>query len=213
MTIEFINSVFTSILSKSLLAIFLSFYLIFTHSFVFKFLINRSTIFLAAMVPISVLLITQAISQDLYLSLGLIGALSIVRYRAPVKSHYELAFIFVLVGIGVIGGVNPFYAIFLTFIISLLPFLYLVGSHYLPSMKNEDMRFNSNGRVELNISFITADKNKLNIKPKNGKLIRVDYDYASKSSSALFTFDCLDDVQKYLDKLNMKPLSVSIANN
>ena len=94
-----------------------------------------------------------------------------------------------------------------------MPFLYLVFSIYLPSMKNEDMRFNSNGRVELNISFITADKNKLNIKPKNGKIIRLDYDYSSNSSSALFTFDCLDDAQNYSDKLTIKPLSVSIANN
>ena len=47
------------------------------------------------------MIITSVISSNLALSLGMIGALSIVRYRTPIKSVYELALLFFLITLGV----------------------------------------------------------------------------------------------------------------
>ena len=56
------------------------------------------------------------------LSLGLIDALSIVRFRTPVKSSYELALIFVLITAGVVGAISlPGAIIFVTTIILIAP--------------------------------------------------------------------------------------------
>ncbi len=92
------------------------------------------------MLPVIILILTQAISTNLYLSLGLIGALSIVRYRTPVKSQYELAYLFALIAIGIVSGVNPMYAILLTFILLLLPIVYELILKFFPGISSE-LRF------------------------------------------------------------------------
>ena len=67
--------------------------------------------FVALIIPSAVLTITWVISSNLALSLGMIGALSIVRFRNPVKSPFELTTFFVYIVIGVAAGVELNYAI------------------------------------------------------------------------------------------------------
>ena len=62
------------------------------HSFYYRYLLAKNFIFVSLLLPTMVLLVTKVIATNLYLSLGMIGALSIVRYRTPVKSQYELTF-------------------------------------------------------------------------------------------------------------------------
>ena len=56
-------------------------------------------------------LITEVISSNIALSLGMVGALSIVRFRTPVKSPLELVNYFMLITIGIVLNANPNYAI------------------------------------------------------------------------------------------------------
>jgi len=58
------------------------------------------------LLPIISLVISSIIKDDIALSLGMIGALSIVRFRNPVKSPFELVMFFALVTLGVCAGVN-----------------------------------------------------------------------------------------------------------
>ena len=57
--------------------------------------------------PITSLVITKVISGNIALSLGMVGALSIVRFRHPVKSPLELAIYFLLVTIGISVNTSP----------------------------------------------------------------------------------------------------------
>lgn len=59
--------------------------------------------------------ITKVISGDIALSLGMVGALSIIRFRTPIKNPLELVVYFLLLTIGIANTVNPFYGIILTF--------------------------------------------------------------------------------------------------
>ena len=52
------------------------------------------------------LLITSVIKDDIALSLGMIGALSIVRFRNPVKSPFELVMFFALMSLGIVCSVS-----------------------------------------------------------------------------------------------------------
>ena len=63
---------------------------------------------------------TKVISNNIALSLGMVGALSIVRFRNPVKNSLELVIYFALIAIGIASGVNSFYAILLGILISFL---------------------------------------------------------------------------------------------
>ena len=148
-------------LSKCLLVIVLSLIFYSAHSKVFEYLKNKGSIFLTLMLPIIILVVTQTISTNLYLSLGLIGALSIVRYRTPVKSQYELAYIFGLIGIGIVAGVNPVYAIVLTIFLSILPPIYLLTKKLFPKIKNLDFKNDSDGLIEMNI-ITTPEKDIIN---------------------------------------------------
>ena len=58
------------------------------------------------LLPPITFVITNVISNNLALSLGMIGALSIVRFRSPVKNPFELVIFFALITIGISFGVN-----------------------------------------------------------------------------------------------------------
>ena len=67
-------------------------------------------------------IITTIIAGNIALSLGMIGALSIVRFRNPVKNPFELTIFFGLLTLGITAGVNLKYAILLSLIIILVCF-------------------------------------------------------------------------------------------
>ena len=58
------------------------------------------------LLPNIALIITSVIKDDIALSLGMIGALSIVRFRNPVKSPFELVMFFALMTLGIVCSVS-----------------------------------------------------------------------------------------------------------
>lgn len=73
-----------------------------------------------ALLPVITMIITTLIAGNLALSLGMIGALSIVRFRNPVKSPLELVIYFALITIGIGSAVNFKLSIILTIIINVV---------------------------------------------------------------------------------------------
>ena len=63
------------------------------------------------LLPIITFVITKTISGNIALSLGMIGALSIVRFRHPVKSALELIIYFDLITLGIATSVRTKWAI------------------------------------------------------------------------------------------------------
>ena len=66
------------------------------------------------MLPVITLSITHIISGNIALALGMVGALSIVRFRNPVKNPFELVVFFLLITVGIIMSVKIKYGILLT---------------------------------------------------------------------------------------------------
>jgi hypothetical protein len=65
------------------------------------------------LLPIITFAITKVISNNIALSLGMVGALSIVRFRNPVKNPLELSIYFLLISYGITFSVNIKYGILL----------------------------------------------------------------------------------------------------
>ena len=91
--------------------------------------------------PPAMSVISWTISGNLGLSLGMIGALSIVRFRTPVKSPIELVFYFVLIVIGISITVAPIYT-FLIFVLTCIAplffkYLFNLGDGYYEFSENE----------------------------------------------------------------------------
>ena len=58
---------------------------------------SNSSIILFGLLPVATFAITSVISDNIALSLGMVGALSIVRFRNPVRSPTELTAYFILI--------------------------------------------------------------------------------------------------------------------
>ena len=66
---------------------------------------KQKTYFLVILLlPIITMSITKVISTNVALSLGLVGALSIVRFRHPVRTSVELTIFFLLISSGIIAS-------------------------------------------------------------------------------------------------------------
>ena len=75
-------------------------------------------------IAITTMLVIMIVKSSLALSLGLVGALSIIRFRTPIKEPEELAYLFLAIAIGIGTGANHPVAT-AVIVISLLIFLAL----------------------------------------------------------------------------------------
>ena len=88
--------------------------------------LNDREYFSDIFVPLAIIttLVITVIKFSLALSLGLVGALSIVRFRAAIKEPEELVYLFFIIGIGLANGANQFLvSIICTFFIILVLFI------------------------------------------------------------------------------------------
>jgi len=69
--------------------------------------------------PLIVYVITMVIAGNIALSLGMVGALSIVRFRNPVRSPLELAAYFCAITLGIAAGVSLIWVAYLIISITL----------------------------------------------------------------------------------------------
>lgn len=67
---------------------------------------TRSFFFTLILMPPAVAMIMMAIGSNIALSLGLVGALSIIRFRTVIKDTRDMTFLFVAIGIGLTAGAN-----------------------------------------------------------------------------------------------------------
>ena len=74
------------------------------------------------------ILVINVIQSSIALSLGLVGALSIVRFRTPVKEAEELVFIFLAIAIGL--GLGARYIMITSVAFTLATFIIFFLSKY-----------------------------------------------------------------------------------
>ena len=91
------------------------------------------------LLPSITMIITILISGNLALSLGMIGALSIVRFRNPVKSPLELVLFFALITIGIGCAVNFKLSILLTLMINIFIVTFFKIDNYFLKNKNKSI--------------------------------------------------------------------------
>ena len=72
------------------------------------------------LLPVITLVVTKVITGNIALSLGMIGALSIVRFRNPVKNPFELVMFFALITIGISMAVNIKFGVLLAVTIDIV---------------------------------------------------------------------------------------------
>jgi len=129
---------------------------------------SKNQLFVSVLLSPSILVITWAISNDLALSLGMIGALSIVRFRNPVKNPAELSIYFVYIVIGVAGSVYYQYAIAIwaialatPMIVSVLSKIKPIGNATRSDSTGLVAHFQTEGNLNNIIGSVKLDKNQI----------------------------------------------------
>ena len=90
-----------------------------------KWIRTKSHTFTIVFLPIITYVITSVISGNLALSLGMVGALSIIRFRNPVRSPLELTIYFMAITMGIAASVSLKWSFLLVVVIcGLTVFLY-----------------------------------------------------------------------------------------
>ena len=125
----FLNSNIQIDFGNFILAIILSSILAYFVKFVYIKVsrgLNDKEHFSEIFVPLAIIttLVITVVKFSLALSLGLVGALSIVRFRAAIKEPEELVYLFFIIGIGLANGANQFLVAIIATLITLL-ILYL----------------------------------------------------------------------------------------
>ena len=80
-----------------------------------KWVVTYAHTFTIVALPVITFVITSVISGNIALSLGMVGALSIVRFRNPVRSPLELCVYFAAITMGISASVNIKWLIFFVF--------------------------------------------------------------------------------------------------
>ena len=184
-----------------------------THSyFLNPYLINQNTFLTSLMIPPITLVITTVISTNLFLSLGMIGALSIVRYRTPVKSQYELALLFGLITIGIAGGVNFEYSVGLFVFLACLAPLYWGGRKFLPRIFPSEVG-DATGNVDLLVLVSGDIAQNIELLDVGGKLISIDTSNSEnrKETNIHLQFPNMDAALKAQSKISGRSNILSLS--
>lgn len=112
-------------------------------AFILRYLFNTKTIFssnqISSVIPllsIITFLVISVVKSSLALSLGLVGALSIIRFRTPIKNPEELIYLFMALSLGIGFGANQILITLLVFVVFIcIMFFYNKKSSI---KKNED---------------------------------------------------------------------------
>jgi uncharacterized membrane protein YhiD involved in acid resistance len=108
---------------------------------------TRSFFLTIMLVPSIVAMIMMAIGSNIALSLGLVGSLSVIRFRTVIKDPKDMAFLFLAIGIGLTCGATAWMvAVIGTFMISVVVVLMSKIGHDKPSSGDYILIFRSDKR-------------------------------------------------------------------
>jgi len=167
------------------------------------------------LLPAIAYVISTIIAGNIALSLGMIGALSIVRFRNPVKSPFELVLFFGLLTLGITASVSPLWSSLLLSVIIAVIFGIEIIQKICMKFNVTFYSLSFNEGIELNILEIDSSesilileenpnlKSKLYIKEENTFYYK--FGFQDKKS--------LDELVKTIDKLdNVKRIDIEYIN-
>ena len=124
--------------------------------------LNDKDYFSDTFIPLAIIttLVITVIKFSLALSLGLVGALSIVRFRAAIKEPEELVYLFFIISIGLANGANQF---LLSIIATIIILIFLFIRNIYKNKNNSNGSLISDSNI-LSVSILKNDKKNIDEK-------------------------------------------------
>jgi uncharacterized membrane protein YhiD involved in acid resistance len=178
--------------------------------------LNDREYFSDIFIPLAIIttLVITVIKFSLALSLGLVGALSIVRFRAAIKEPEELVYLFFIIGIGLANGANQFLvSIICTFFIIIILFS---KKYYDDKKKNKNFSDSSVNVMQIEIMDDKDGIEKVieNLKSETLYLKLKSFRVEKNISQYVFWFDVgkdrINTFMKAVEKLKTNKENISI---
>ena len=201
------NISITDFLINSIVIIILSVLLEITYVKCARTISNRrqfAGVFL--LIAFTTMLIITIVKSSLALSLGLVGALSIVRFRAAIKEPEELAYLFFAISIGLGLGANQTIIVVEAFVIGLI----IIWGRYLIKIKsnyqNLYLNFTSkSGKVKVDdvTAIVKEIFGKSNLKRYDENDSRFEISFVVDSSNPVQLQQFKDKVSELADEVQV----------
>ena len=148
-------------------------------------------------ITLTIVLVIYIVKSSIALSLGLVGALSIVRFRTPIKEPEELAYLFICIAAGLGYGANQTIPTTVAVLVILL-LVYLVKIKKIRTdNKNIFLNLEIEKKDEFNTSEITKNINHI-LKTENDNFNLIKLDISDEVFQATYILNI-----KNLDKLEI----------
>ena len=159
------------------------------------------------LLPPITFVVTKLISGNIALSLGMVGALSIIRFRNPVKSSLELTIYFLLITIGIASSVFYLWSIVLTVFSTLcIVFLNIIRSKFNHNQIVSNYSFEEGDKNYLIDLVFEGDVNKLMLMHN---LIFKNYDKSSNQSNLSLAFRKKNEALDLIEEIKKDPNLIS----
>jgi hypothetical protein len=156
------------------------------------------------LLPVVTFIITKTISGNISLSLGMIGALSIVRFRHPVKSALELIIYFDLITIGIATNVRTKWAIQLTLCTILILVVIKIVQNIYKKYNKRFYNISFSEGIEFNTIELSASKKIIQAEEhKNLKKIIFD---SNDGYTYLLNFENLNELHSFKKEIEANEL-------
>ena len=150
--------------------------------------------------PVITFVITKTIAGNIALSLGMIGALSIVRFRHPVKSALELIMYFDLITIGIATSVRTKWAIQLIICTIVIIFAVKIFQKITQKFGKSFYSVSFNEGTALN-SIEVFSKEKIDVIENSNNLVSLFNDTSQNEIVYRLTFDNRNELKEFKKRI------------
>ena len=200
------------------LMIMLSLFFCIISSFILMYVYKSKANSLSSKIQISMIipllsnitfLVILIVKSSLALSLGLVGALSVIRFRTPVKEPEDLAFLFFAIALGIGYGALQIYSTSIIFLILIIIIWFFL------SRRNEGLGKNFNLVVECNSDKSQKDFDKiLNSLKKNcyeAEMVKIEKHDSSMMLFFKISFDKSDNLKLLINNLEKEFIGIKYS--
>ena len=200
------------------LMIILSLFFCIISSFILMYVYKNKANSLSSKIQISMIipllsnitfLVILIVKSSLALSLGLVGALSVIRFRTPVKEPEDLAFLFFAIALGIGYGALQIYSTSIIFLILIIIIWFFL------SRRNEGLGKQFNLMIECNSDKSQKDFDKiLDLLKKNcneAEMVKIEKQDNSMMLFFKISFDKTDDLKLLINNLSKEFIGIKYS--
>ena len=204
------------------LLILISLFFCIISSFILMFVYKNKANSLSSKIQISMIipllsnitfLVILIVKSSLALSLGLVGALSVIRFRTPVKEPEDLAFLFFAIALGIGYGAMQIFSTSIIFLILIVIIWFFLSKRDKTNDKNFNLIIETN--LEKNDKYFDQILKILNDNAIEAEIVKIEKNERSVNLFYKVSFEQIADLKNIINNLEkeFKGIKFSIYEN